>query len=243
MPKFDIFLKNKKIKVQKNTTESPSEMVGFDYVGSLMSSTKIVALKQATEKVKSGFFESKVKKTSTLIVEKKSEFADPSVDEVKKAIYCDVNGVLDDDVLVATADIFESATFYVPSIVCPNKAFKLLKLAIDNKADLVLISEWRLSGLDFFTILAKSVGDVEEYVDYFDDNIDEIMHLTGGLVTDDIGDRTVEVRKHIVENKYTHFVVFEDYHYIEEELNPIMVDSMVRLTDSNINTAREILLK
>lgn len=243
MPKFDIFVKDKKIKVQKNTKECPSSMDGFDYVGSLISSTKIMALKQASEKMKKGLIEVKKQKSSKPVNKSEPVFADPSVDTVKKAIYCDVNGVLDDDELISSADIFESAVFYVPSIVCPHKAFKLLKLAVDNKADLVLISEWRLSGLDFCTILMKSAGDLDEYDNYFDENMDEIMNLTGGLVTENLGERTLEIRNHVIKNKYTHFVVFEDYHYIEEDLNPIMVDSNVRLTDKNIEQAKVILSK
>lgn len=244
MPKFDVFVNNKKVKVQKNPSDSPSSMDGFEYVGFLIGSTKINALTQATAKVKKGEFKIKAEK---IVDEFKEElrFANSNKDPIKKAIYCDVNGVLDDQELTDKADIREPAVFYVPSIVNPHKAFSLLKLAIKHEADLVLISDWRLSGVDFYVIIARSIKNsgIKAYEDYIDEHLDEVMDLCGANHTKDLGERTKEVKIHAIENKYTHFVVFEDYHFIEKELNPIMIDPIIGLTDTDIQKADKILSK
>lgn len=241
MPKYDVFVKGKKVKVSKNLTDTPSQMDGFDYVGSLIGSTKVNALTQAKAKVQSGLM--KVEK----VIEEKNEetFADLPK-EVKKAIYCDFNGVVDDREREANAtNSSREPAFYLPEIACPDKIFKLIKLAIDNNADLILTSLWRFQGMDWYIIIARCLRNSEnqEYIDYLKENIDAIQDLCGVAPTGDSGSRTDEIAQHIKSNNYTHFVVFEDDHYIAPELNPIMVDWTTGLLDSHIQSAYQILEK
>lgn len=251
MPKFDVFIQNQKVKVQKNPSETPSTMAGFDYVGSLIGSTKVNALTQAKNKVKQGIFNKAIddlnkNKKSTVMIEQESKveaLAGVSSETPKKAIYSDVNGVLDDRERESNADIRESASFYVPAIVCPHKIFKLMKLAIKHQADLVMISDWRLSGLDFYPVVARSLlnSEIPEYVSFVNENMDDIMDLCNVIPTSDLGKRTDEVRKHAIDYGYTHFVVLEDSHEIEEDLNPIMVNWMTGLQDEHIEKADALL--
>lgn len=251
MPKFDVFIKDKKVKVQKNINDNPSQMEGFDYVGSLIGSTKVNALTQAKAKVKQGEFKRvaqeirKMAQESNIKVETEKQLkSSEEVAEIKKAIYSDFNGVLDDPAKNETADIRESPVFYVPQVACPHKVYKLAKLAIKHQADLVLISDWRLSGLDFYVIVSRTLlnSGIPEYEKFVRENMDDIMDLCNVYPTSDMGNRTDEVRHHAIENEYTHFVVFEDYHFIESDLNPIMVNSQVGLTDEDLEKAELILV-
>lgn len=250
MPKFDVFVQNQKVKVQKNPSETPSTMEGFDYIGSLIGSTKVNALTQAKAKIKSGQLKMvadeirEIAKNREIKIETaKQLLANPETCEHKKAIYSDVNGVLDDREREAKADIRESSAFYVPAIVCPHKIFKLMNLAIKHQADLVMISDWRLSGLDFYPVVARSLlnSEIPEYVSFVNENMDDIMDLCNVIPTSDLGKRTDEVRKHAIDYGYTHFVVLEDSHEIEEDLNPIMVNWMTGLQDEHIEKADALL--
>lgn len=239
MPKYDVFVKGKKVKVSKNLTETPSKMDGFDYVGSLIGSTKVNALTQAKAKVKSGLLKVQEEKTTKTSMVK--EVADRPV---KKAIYCDFNGVVDDREREANAEnTIHHPAFYLPEIACPHKIFKLIKLAVDNQADLILTSMWRLQGMEWYIIVARCLKNsgIKEYEDYLEENIEDIQDLCGVAPTESLTSRTEEIQNHVDYFNYTHFVVFEDDHFIAQELNPIMVNWSVGLLDEHIEKAYEIL--
>ena len=137
----------------------------------------------------------------------------------------------------------EDDSFRIPKIACPHKIFKLIKLAVETKSDIVMTSMWRLYGLDFYGIIFRCIDncDIQEYKDYLELNEDLVTELTMISSTKDLGKRTEEVRKHIIKNNYTHFVVFEDDHEIENDLNPIMTQWGIGLLDEHVEKAYSIL--
>lgn len=242
MALFDVFIQNKKVKVVKVKKEGEAVLAGFTYVKTITNSTKLSAQKQAEIQFKSGLIKlPSVKKVSTL--EKVEEMPTAEHFEEKKAIYCDFNGVVDDFEKHMKSNQNESDAFRVPKMACPHKIYKLTKLALDTNSDIVITSLWRKFGIYFDLIIYRCLMNCEipEYVEFYKENEDKIEDLTTVCPTEELDARTDEIRKHIKDFKYTTFVVFEDDHFIDEDLNPIMTNMMEGLTDLHIEKAYKIL--
>jgi hypothetical protein len=252
MPKFDIWsTENKKVTAIKVSVEKESVPVdNSTYVATINSSTKAIAKKQAESNLKSGLL--KLKSEINVSKSEKSNkgydinYNIPKIDkpkptEIKKAIFCDFNGVLDVWGKVSNESFL---SFRLPELACPHKIYKLTKLALSHNADLVFTSLHR-RGCNLGSIIARSLtkSGIPEYVDFYNENIDEIEDLTRWYATKELGKRTKEVENFIDKYLYTHYVVFEDDHFIDEKLNPIMTNPMEGLMDEHIDKADTILSK
>lgn len=258
MALFDVFLREKSIKVLKVDKAQSGSIKGFIYVETLTSSTKLLAQKQAESKISSGFYTKKQaeSKLSSCVFNNTKKAIDlnnvdtskilPTINShpIKKAIYCDFNGVIDDRELDKTVNQNESDHFRLPKIACPHKVYKLAKLAIDTNSSIIITSLFRLYGIDFYYIISRCLSNcnIPEYVTYFKDNEDLIYDLTMTCPTSDLNNRSDEIRKHIIRDQYTHFVVFEDSHHIDKDLNPIMTEWSVGLLDCHVEKAYSILM-
>jgi hypothetical protein len=244
MPKFDIWSSpGKRLTAIKVKRDNTSKIDGSIYLATLISSTKSSALTQANTRVQSGlikfpksddFSSGDIKKSSI------KELIKPDV--MKKGIYCDFNGVLDD---IDKDSNEHSASFRVPKLACPHKIMKVTKLALKHNADLIMTSEWRKQGITYYCVIARCLLNcgIQEYVDFYNENQDAITELCMVSPTDDFSERTNEIRYHINECGYSHFVVFEDSHFIEKDLNPIITQWSVGLLDEHIERADIILSK
>lgn len=244
MPKFDIWsTPSKKLTAIKVKKENTSKVKGSIYLTTLTSSTAKAVLIQANTRVQSGLI--KFPKTSAFSPEDIK--IDPpkelvKVDAIKKCIYCDVNGVLDD--IEKEFNYHESPVFSVPKVACPHKIMKLVKLALKHQAYLIMISLWR-KHIDFNCLIGRCLLNcgIQEYIDFYMTNEDAIDELCMVASTEDFGKRTDEVRHHINQHHYSHFVVFEDSHPIDTDLNPIRTQSIIGLLDEHIDKADKILSK
>lgn len=265
MAKFDVIIKGSKLEVVKVQEDNTATKKGFDYVKTITAPTKSIALKQAQNQVSSGKIktpkqilnakwkeEAKARKAENKIRKELSqpevilkEKPLPSVDshETKKAIFLDFNGVIDDPKKYGTVSWNEPDEFRVPKLADPHKLMKVLKLAIKHNAEIVMTSLFRTSGLDYYIVMNRAfkTSGIKEYVNFCNENSKIIRKLTNVLPTNVLQNRTDEVRKSIHDMKYTHFVVFEDDHQIDKDLNPIMVNSLIGMTDEHIEKADKIL--
>lgn len=247
MALFDVWHKGNKIHIEKVKTKKQSYIDGFNYLTTINNSTKASALKQIKTQISSGMLKLKNPNDKSIVLydKKTEEKALPVEGEapIKKAIYCDFNGVLDDHEKEKDVDFREAVLFRLPKISCPHKVFRLIKLALDTDSSIIMTSLWRLHGGDYYSIIRYSLlnSGIEEYSSFYTENRRKIRSLARECPTEDMGERTDEIRYHIQENKYTHFVVFEDDHFIEPDLNPIMVNTHKGLQDEHIDRAYEIL--
>ena len=247
MPLFDVYAKktslksNLKLEVVKVKVAKESILNGFLYLCTITNSTKKSALLQANTQYKSGLY-SKVLSSYDLV----EKYDEDEVDEPllpKSAIYCDFNGVLDDQSKNVKDNGRDFANLVVAEQSCPHKVFKVLKLALETNSELILTSMWRTSGVSFYDLVMASIyhSDVEEYKEYLDVNDDQIIKLILSPATKSFGARTDEIRTHMKEHKITNCVVFEDTHRIDSDLNPIMTTTSIGLLDEHIEKAFEIL--
>lgn len=244
MPKFDIWSTPSQsltaIKVKKAQESNQS---GSVYLTTLTSSTKKAAEKQAETRLQSGLIKFPSSKSFSADDIKNSPVKSLIKPEtVKKGIYCDVNGVLDD--ISIPFDFNASPSFSVPKVACPHKIMKLTKLALKHNAELIMISLWR-KDIDFRLLIGRCLlnCEIQEYVDFYNENRRDINALCRTYPTEHLGERTDEVRYHINENEYSHFVVFEDQHPIDSDLNLIRTQTSIGLLDKHIEEADIILSK
>lgn len=244
MALFDILIKGNTLKAIKVKKEKEASIEGYSYVKTLVNSTKISALKQAKMQFNSGLIKLKsdIKEIKTT-KEEINKMPTTKTHKTKKAIFCDFNGVLNDEELEKTVQFDESPCFMLPKIACPHKIFKLTKLAVDNNAEIVMTSMWRTQNVDYFGIIYRCINDsnIKEYIDYVEEHEELIQDLTLVMPTEDTGKRTDEIRNSILENEYTHYIVFEDEHYIEEDLNPIITNTRIGLLDEHVEKAYQLL--
>jgi hypothetical protein len=241
MPIFDVWIKNKKtLSVAKVSVAQESHISGSMYLASITSSTKAMALKQAQSSFNSGI----IKLPKPPVIKKKEPKKESKKiekpQEIKKSIYCDFNGVLNDEDKHSNSDY---ACFTLIETSCPHKVYKLAKLALKHSAEIVMISEWRKQHITYdevFYRVLKNSG-IKEYIDFIEENDDELSDLTCVNPTEDFGQRTDEVRKHIKLSEYSHWVVFEDTHPIDSDLNLIKTQWGVGLLDEHIERADLIL--
>lgn len=242
MATFNVFIKNKKPKITKL---SENKLEGFEFIKTINSSTKAMALKQIEGEIKSGSLFKKSKKNTPKkeSISKKEELIIVKPDTISKAIYCDFNGVLDDKELENT--VTERNDFFrLPAITCPHKVMKVMQLAIKHNAKIICISMYRNYGFESYELIFNrciaNCG-IQKYIDFFEENEDIIEELLFTKCTDTDISRNIEVKKHIIENKYSHFVVFEDEHHIDQELNLIRTSWSTGLLDEHIEKADTIL--
>jgi hypothetical protein len=251
MAQFDVLMK-KKIIVSKVTTPQESKIEGAIYLATITSSTKAMALKQANANFESGIIKlPKIEPIQDVLKREKEKsekefkkITKPSIES--KVIYCDFNGVLDDRELDDKVPRNQSDAFRLPNITCPHKVIRLLKLAIKHNAKIVTISEHRKYGFstyDCIFIRCLLNCGIQEYIDFFNDNEDIIDELIATSSTKVLNNRSDEVRTHIKEYKHSHYVVFEDSHPIDSDLNLIEVDWAIGLLDKHIEEADLILSK
>jgi len=255
MALFDIWVKNNKIlKAVKVDSAGASHLVGHSLLTTITSSTKKVAEKQseslladyiakenrANSLAREQMLEER-KNTQIKLEKEEKKIKKPEVE--KKAIYCDFNGVLDDKELEKKCTQ-HSGSFRLPAITCPHRVMKVAKLALKHNADIIMISLYRLHGFSNYDVIfnrcIRNCG-IEEYIQFFKDNEDELDRLIATEPTLDLYNRSNEVRRHIKMNQYSHFVVFEDEHHIDEDLNLIRINWSVGLQDKHIEMADEIL--
>lgn len=260
MALFDIMLKGRKLKVVKVQYKDTAVVMGFKYIKTITNSTKANALKQAQKELDSGMIKTeeelsrakwnkeskeRTQKKSKPVakVEIKKSLPSQKTHDVKKAIFCDFNGVLDKPYHSVEILNTDSDRERVMKLADPEKLLRVLKLAIKHNADLVMTSLWRTIGLNYFPIIREvfSTSENEEYVNFYKDNEDTIIELTDTYTTDTSGNRTDQVRQLILDIEYTDFVVFEDEHEIDSELNPIMTNPQIGLLDRHIEDADLIL--
>lgn len=158
----------------------------------------------------------------------------------KKAIYCDYHGVLNDPNKKSNES---HLCFKIPQEACPDKIMLLLNLAIKHDAKLVLTSLLRNHGLDMYTIIGRclSNSENEKHRDFIKNNLNKIIDLCMIAPTDDIHHRSDEIKEHIKEYGFTHYVVFEDEHDIDKSLNPIMCSPSEGLTKKEVSVAEGVL--
>lgn len=241
MAQYDIWECNETLQAEKVKSPKQSNVIGFNYLGTINATSKGAALKQAKIKINSGLLKMIVSSTPTktnLMTKDKSQ-------EEKTVIYCDYNGVLDDR---DKDNLYFSSNKAVEMAkkACPHKMYILAKLAIKHNAYIALTSMLRRYGGDIFTAIYKSLkmSEIQEYIDFAKENkmtlrklcfIDSTPHLNE--------DRDLEIKTHISNNNVTKFVVFEDSEFISEELNPVMTQWSVGLLQEHINQADKILSK
>lgn len=248
MPKFDIWLDDKKVIAVKHGEEL-SNKPRFSFFKTVTSSTKALAKKNIVDAINSGAIlkEKKVKRISSSKYdfsapkkEKKEEIAIPYPESEKKAIYCDFNGVLDDRNKTSNSS---EISFQLPELACENKVYMLAKLAVKHNAYLVFTSLHRNYGGSLYVIIFRTLRNSEnkEHQEFLEENSSTLKKLCRVSSTDDLGKRTDEILIHVISHKYSHFVVFEDDHFIQDILNPIMTDYHYGLTQQHIDDADKIL--
>jgi len=244
MALFDIFAKGKTVKILKVKAAKEGSIAGFTYITTINNSTKAAALKQAEIQFSSGLIKVPVSVLKEKYVEKKG-LPTTTDFEQKNVIYCDFNGVVDDYELSLNMpfDNNEDDSFRIAKLACPHKIYKLTKLAIETNSEIVITSMWRIYGIEFDLIIHRCLKNcgIKEYVDYYNENEDLIMDLSSVCPTENSGKRTDEIRNHIMHFSYTNFVVFEDEHEIDLDLNPIMTETRIGLLDEHIERAYKVL--
>ncbi|WP_318493365.1 HAD domain-containing protein [Photobacterium leiognathi] len=169
-------------------------------------------------------------------------FADPDLVGDAKVVFCDFNGVLDDNKSNLECNEW-CPSFRLPLVVDEWRLFEVTRLAVNHNARLVMTSEWRKSGVNFYNILKriqrKTTNDT--YKKFFTDNRKLIRDLCSDA-TDVLSSRDEEIKKYVRDNSITLCVVFEDDHPISEELNPIVV-TYPGLNSTDIERAEVILSK
>lgn len=250
MSKFDIWVNGESFKAEKVKNPHDSNIHGWEYVTTLNGSTKKNVLMQVKTRVQSGILKVPKHRENVLFSEKEKENTRPSLPtsqthEIKKRIYCDFNGVLDDREREQNVPRNERPAFRLPKVSCPHKIFRLIKLALKHDAKIIMTSLHRHDVGSYAAIIPRCLAncEIEEYVQFYEENKSEIKRLTRTRSTPTINERTDEVRMHIIENECTHFVVFEDDHPIDSDLNPVMTDWYTGLEDSHIERADKILSK
>lgn len=242
MKPFDIYEFDGKYKPVKQ---------GQACVGTLLttihSPNSSAALKRFKTLIKSGQINleqclNEARSKDTAIKREDASFSDPNTTELRKAIYCDFNGVLDDFELGRNCNEWD-VDFRLPKIVHIDRLISVVKLAIKHNAQLVISSDWRKHGIVYYNVLKRAIHlrGTEEQAEWLKENRKTIRELccdsTGTSKNDD---RDLEIREHIRDNKITHCVVFEDDRFISEALNPVMVYHP-GLSDEHIELADKIL--
>jgi len=150
----------------------------------------------------------------------------------KKGIFCDFNGVLDNGKRSDEINI----NYRLAKETCPHKAFKLLSLAIKHDAIIVMSSQHRILEAEYYPILKKALrqSGFKEYVDFINNNRQQIRNLCSVNPTGRGSSRRNEIIEYADFARLTHFVVFEDEHHIGDDLNAIMTETRIGLTDSHI---------
>lgn len=163
----------------------------------------------------------------------------------KNIIFTDFQGVLDDPAKVISN---EALAFAVPEIACPDKVFRLTKLAIESKSDIVLTSSYR-DDVNFECIAIRCLKNSENQEHKaLAEKIYNDFDLGAGFifVTEHRDSRSDEIQDFLNQEEQTgekveKFVVFEDYESIDEHLNPIFTDPSKGLTDEDCQKALIIL--
>lgn len=242
MPKFDVWLsKSNKPTIVKVKNDHESSVDNSVYIKTIISSTKSTASKQVQTQIKSGLIKyPEMKQTPVSFENNNDNLLEKNDWPIKKAIFTDYNGVLDDpDVKSNERDL----CFKLPQEADPHKIYMLAQLAVKHDAYLVFTSENRLYGGDLYSTVFRCLlhCGIEKYVQFIDDNEDKLQKLLMANHTPVSSNRSSEIREEIKRSKYTHYVVFEDYHSIDKELNPFMTNPLVGLTEEHIQQADLVL--
>jgi len=250
MPKFDVFVKGKKVKVQKNDSGFPSSMNDFQYVGNLIGSTKINALTQAKAKVASGFFKVETKDNKSSMIDSTqsmSKLQKETRKNDKSYIITDFDGVLDDPSVKQSVpyNFNEVVNTYLGSIACPHKMYLLAKLAIETNSNIVLSSTYRTADPCMDIVIRKALrrSGVEEYIEFSKKYKYELRELCVEPNTKyNQKSRNDQIQDYVNSMKLDKFVVFEDRERIDSDLNPVYTASSVGLTQEHIDKAKEYLI-
>jgi hypothetical protein len=162
--------------------------------------------------------------------------------ELKKVIFCDFHGVLDNGEI--HHDI-RDAYYRLPKESCPHKIVMLLKLAIKHDASIIITSLHRHDIENYQAVFVRCLKhcNIEEYTDFYNENRKTIKRLTRTYATGFGNDRRSEVREAIFMHEYSHFIVFEDEHTIGEDLNEVRTCTYTGLTTAHIERADTLLNK
>lgn len=250
MPKFDVFVKDKKVKVQKNDSVLPSSIENFQYVGNLIGSTKMNALTQAKAKVKAGFFKTPVQENKASMIDLNKSMSIPEKKKRgndKSYIITDFDGVLDDPSVKQSVpyNFNEVVNTYLGSIACPHKMYLLAKLAIETNSNIVLSSTYRTADPCMDIVIRKALhrSGIEEYVAFSKKYKYELRELCVEPNTKyNQKSRSEQIQDYVDFMKLDKFVVFEDRERIDSELNPVYTASSVGLTQEHIDKAKEYLI-
>lgn len=232
MNKFDIYLDNYGI-----VNASKAEKNRRNVLATLTALTPKKALEMAHIRIQNGLIvvPKTAKKQNNLL-------GDRNVTEMpeKKAIFCDFNGVLND---YSKTSNESNPAFRLPQESCPHKIMLLVKLAIKHNADVIMTSLWKRDLDNYYPVVGRCLLNcgIDEYASYFNENKAVIRKLFCTSATYNSSSRRQEVMEYILANEYTHFVVFEDEHYIGEDLNAIMTDSFKGLAKEHITKADQLL--
>lgn len=234
MAKFDLWFDGLNIVAEKVKRPHDSNISGATYLKTITTTSKTTAVRIANKQIEIGL----IKLPEATKEQPMGEM--PKFDEVNKAIFCDFNGVLDDQKRTSNSS---SLAFRLPEIACPDKVYRLAKLAVKHNAKLVLTSLHRLHGGSLDCIIYRSLENSNnpEHKAFIKENDDLLGDLTMVCPTPDFGDRSLEVLQSIRDEEFTHYVVFEDEHFIDPKLNPIMTEWSVGLQDEHIEKADAIL--
>jgi hypothetical protein len=250
MSKFDVWINGDNLQAEKVKAPRDSNVHGWVYLTTLNGSTKKNILAQVKTRLQSGLLKIPKQRENVLFSSPKKDASQSALPtskthEVKKRIYCDFNGVLDDREREEKVSRNDRPAFRLPKVSCPHKIFRLIKLAVKHDAKIIMTSLHRQSVGSYAAIIPRCLVncEIDEYIKFYEENKSKIKKLTRTSPTPVIGKRTDEVRLHVIENECTHFVVFEDDHPIDSDLNPVMIDWCTGLEASHIELADLILGK
>ncbi|WP_199438526.1 HAD domain-containing protein [Vibrio owensii] len=240
MKQFDIYLVNSKFKAVKSNKPFRGEFITQLSAPSASAALARFRTLQSNGKLNVEELTNASRKAKLDENRKEAGFATTEEHEPKLAIYCDVNGVLDDREKNASCREW-NPSFRLPQIIDVDRLFEVVKLAVKHNALLVMISEWRKQDVVFYTVISRALrrSENEIHKEFLDTHRRKIRDLCCDS-TPTLKDRDTEIRKHIEWNNITNCVVFEDEHPITEPLNPIMIYGP-GLTQEHIDRADLIL--
>lgn len=175
--------------------------------------------------------------------EKKASFSFSLMEQdrpTQKAIFCDFNGVLDNQIY---DDNSSNLNLKLANMSSPEKVIKLLRLAIDENAKIIMTSLWRLEICNYKKIFQLCLTNSEnpEHREFYENNEVDIKRLCRTCSTGQSSSRRNEIFESVHSHEFTHIVVFEDEHKIGEDLHEVMVSSWEGLTDEHVSRAKELL--
>ncbi|CAH7408532.1 hypothetical protein VCHA53O466_50225 [Vibrio chagasii] len=220
------------VKTKKSNQACPCIGQGYTPLGQLNATSKTAALKMAATQFDNGLL------TPMVLSESKQTHKPLSRKDgkTKLAIFCDINGVLDDWNLWAEFNnnfgSTSSAMGTLRRIVSANKLMPLVKIALTHNAALIITSEWRKQGVTMWDLIRCVLlrdGDSEQKA-FVEEHMEALFELTcDSTATKGFNSRNAEIIDHIETFGFTHCIVLEDDHQIESWLNPIRPSSTTGL--------------